>query len=56
MADRAAVLAGHWHPALTLRGRARDHERLACLCHMAHDGSTCWPVGEDRVWPGMRID
>ena len=74
----AAVLAGHWHPAVTLRGPARDHERLACFCHVAHDGgdvlvlpafgaftgssphapppgSTCWPVGGDRVWPGMRI-
>ena len=26
------VLAGHWHPAVTLRGPARDHHRLACFC------------------------
>jgi uncharacterized protein len=26
------VLAGHWHPAVTLRGPARDHQRLACFC------------------------
>jgi uncharacterized protein len=26
------VLAGHWHPAITLRGPARDHQRLACFC------------------------
>jgi DNA ligase-associated metallophosphoesterase len=74
-----AVLAGHWHPALTLRGPGRDAERLACFCHIADDcadvlvlpafgaftgsspqappsGSTCWPVGGGRVWPGMRID
>lgn len=24
------VLAGHWHPAVTLRGRAHDHERVPC--------------------------
>jgi metallophosphoesterase superfamily enzyme len=68
------VLAGHWHPALDLRGPARDHERLPCFCH--HDGvlvlpafgaftgssphpppagSTCYPVGGDRVWPGVRV-
>ncbi|HEY9024948.1 MAG TPA: ligase-associated DNA damage response endonuclease PdeM [Burkholderiaceae bacterium] len=75
----AAALAGHWHPAVTLRGPARDHERLACFCHFADDdgdvlvlpafgaftgsspqappaGSTCWPVGGERVWPGIRID
>ena len=28
----ATVLAGHWHPAVTLRGPARDHQRLACFC------------------------
>ena len=27
-----SVLAGHWHPAVTLRGPARDHQRLACFC------------------------
>lgn len=75
----AAVLAGHWHPAMTLRGPARDVERLACFCHVAGHGddvlvlpafgaftgsspqappagSTCWPVGGDRVWAGVRID
>ncbi|MET0382982.1 MAG: ligase-associated DNA damage response endonuclease PdeM [Burkholderiaceae bacterium] len=26
------VLAGHWHPAITLRGPARDRQRLACFC------------------------
>jgi len=34
----AAVLAGHWHPAVTLRGPARDVERLACFCHVAEGG------------------
>ena len=28
----ATVLAGHWHPAVTLRGPARDRQRLACFC------------------------
>jgi uncharacterized protein len=28
------VLAGHWHPAITLRGPARDHQRLACFCRI----------------------
>ena len=68
------VLAGHWHPAVTLRGPARDRQRLACFCHLdgvlvlpafgaftgsspqaPPAGSTCYPVGGDRVWPGMRI-
>jgi DNA ligase-associated metallophosphoesterase len=31
-AAHATVLAGHWHPAVTLRGPARDHQRLACFC------------------------
>ena len=31
-ADHGTVLAGHWHPAVTLRGPARDHQRLACFC------------------------
>jgi len=75
----ASVLAGHWHPAVTLRGPARDAERLACFCHVADGGgdllvlpafgaftgsspqappagSTCWAVGGDRVWAGLRID
>jgi DNA ligase-associated metallophosphoesterase len=75
----AAVLAGHWHPAVTLRGPARDVERLACFCHVADGGgdllvlpafgaftgsspqappagSTCWAVGGDRVWAGLRMD
>ena len=26
------VLAGHWHPAVSLRGPARDRERLPCFC------------------------
>jgi len=68
------VLAGHWHPAIALRGPARDHERLACFCHLdgvlvlpafgaftgsspqsPPAGSTCYPVGGDRVWPGVRV-
>ena len=72
------VLAGHWHPAVDLRGPARDHERLACFCHLGGDGdgvlvlpafgaftgsspqappagSTCYPVGGGRVWPGLRV-
>jgi DNA ligase-associated metallophosphoesterase len=72
------VLAGHWHPAVELRGPARDHERLACFCHIPDDGdgvlvlpafgaftgsspqappagSVCYPVGGDRVWPGLRV-
>ena len=27
------VLAGHWHPAVTLRGPARDTLRVPCFCH-----------------------
>ena len=27
------VLAGHWHPAVTLRGPARDVLRVPCFCH-----------------------
>jgi len=34
-----AVLAGHWHPAVTLRGPARDVQRLACFCHVAAEGA-----------------
>ena len=68
------VLAGHWHPAITLRGPARDHQRLACFCLIDHllvlpafgaftgtsprsppAGSVCYPVGGERVWPGMRV-
>lgn len=30
----ATALAGHWHPAVTLRGPARDVERLACFCRV----------------------
>ncbi len=26
------VLAGHWHPAIQLRGRAHDRQRLPCYC------------------------
>jgi DNA ligase-associated metallophosphoesterase len=70
----AAVLAGHWHPAVTLRGPARDRQRLACFClvdrvlvlpafgaftgsspHAPPPGSLCWPVGDDRVWPPLRM-
>jgi DNA ligase-associated metallophosphoesterase len=70
---QGAALAGHWHPAVTLRGAARDRQRLPCFCriddvlvlpafgaftgsspHSPPAGSTCWPVGGDRVWPGMR--
>lgn len=28
----AVVLAGHLHPAMTLRGRAHEHHRLPCFC------------------------
>jgi DNA ligase-associated metallophosphoesterase len=31
-AAAGTVLAGHWHPAITLRGPARDRQRLACFC------------------------
>jgi len=70
----ATVLAGHWHPAITLRGPARDHQRVPCFCqvdgllvlpsfgaftgsspHEPPAGSTCWPVGGGRVWPGVRV-
>ncbi len=73
--DGATVLAGHWHPAVRLRGPGRDQQRLACFCHVdgllvlpafgeftgsspqaPPPGSTCWPAGGDRVWPGLRID
>ncbi len=73
-AATGTVLAGHWHPAVTLRGPARDHQRLACFCLIGRllvlpafgaftgtspqappAGSVCYPVGGDRVWPGMRI-
>jgi len=68
------VLAGHWHPAITLRGPGRDHQRLACFCHVdgvlvlpafgaftgtspepPPVGAVCYPVGGDRVWPGVRV-
>ena len=68
------VLAGHWHPAVTLRGPARDHQRLACFClvetvlvlpafgaftgsgpQAPPVGSVCYPVGDGRVWPALRI-
>lgn len=29
--DGATVLAGHWHPAVTLRGPAHDRQRLPCF-------------------------
>lgn len=29
--DGATVLAGHWHPVVTLRGAARDRLRLPCF-------------------------
>ncbi|MCK9689678.1 ligase-associated DNA damage response endonuclease PdeM [Scleromatobacter humisilvae] len=73
--DVGTVLAGHWHPAITLFGPARDRQRLACFClidgllvlpafgaftgsspHAPPAGSTCYPVGGDRVWPGLRVD
>ena len=69
------VLAGHWHPAITLRGPARDHQRLACFCLIDRllvlpafgaftgsspqappSGSICYPIGGERVWPGIRIE
>ena len=28
----AGVLAGHWHPAVSLQGPARDRARLPCFC------------------------
>nr|WP_202820258.1 ligase-associated DNA damage response endonuclease PdeM [Roseateles aquatilis] len=30
--DGAHVLAGHLHPAVTLRGRAHEYHRLPCFC------------------------
>lgn len=73
--DGSTVLAGHWHPAVTLRGPGRDVERLPCFCHVdgllvlpsfgaftgsspqaPPPGSTCWPVGGGRVWPGVRVE
>ena len=36
LASGGTVLAGHWHPAVTLRGPARDHQRLACFCLVNH--------------------
>ena len=73
--DSGAVLAGHWHPAITLRGPARDHQRLACFClvdkllvlpafgaftgsspQSPPPGSICYPVGGERVWPGIHIE
>ena len=32
----AFVLAGHWHPTVTLRGLARDAMRLPCFTQSAH--------------------
>ena len=73
--DAGTVLAGHWHPAITLYGPARDRQRLACFCLVDRllvlpafgaftgssaqsppAGSVCYPVGGDRVWPGLRVD
>ncbi len=69
----SAVLAGHWHPVVTLTGPGRDRQRLPCFCLVAQmlvlpsfgaftggsplpppPGSTCFPVGGGRVWPGLR--
>ena len=36
------VLAGHWHPAITLSGPARDRQRLACFCRV--DGLLVLPA------------
>ena len=33
-AASGTVLAGHWHPAVTLRGPARDYLRVPCFCHV----------------------
>ena len=33
-ASGVAVLAGHWHPMLTLAGPARDQLRLPCFCRI----------------------
>ena len=33
-AASGTVLAGHWHPAVTLRGPARDTLRVPCFCHV----------------------
>ncbi len=73
--DSGTALAGHWHPAITLYGPARDRQRLACFCLVDRllvlpafgaftgrsaqsppAGSVCYPVGGDRVWPGLRVD
>ena len=33
-AASGTVLAGHWHPAVTLRGPARDYLRVPCFCRI----------------------
>jgi DNA ligase-associated metallophosphoesterase len=33
-APGVAVLAGHWHPVVTLVGPGRDHVRLPCFCRV----------------------
>ena len=56
------VLAGHWHPAVTLRGRARDHARLPCFCRSADvlvlpafgaftGANTLSPPADSQCWP-----
>lgn len=75
LARDGTVLAGHWHPAVTLRGPARDVQRLPCFCvvdgllvlpafgaftgsspQSPPAGAVCYPLGGDRVWPGIRIE
>jgi len=67
-AATGTVLAGHWHPAVTLRGPARDHQRLPCFCLVdgvlvlpafgAFTGSSPQaPPAGSRCWPvgGERV-
>ena len=35
--ESKGVLAGHWHPAIRLRGPAHDRERLPCFCRFGDE-------------------
>ncbi|MET0210210.1 MAG: DEAD/DEAH box helicase, partial [Burkholderiaceae bacterium] len=39
----AYALAGHLHPAIQLRGRAYDRQRLPCFCECAGPGEDASP-------------
>ena len=36
------MVAGHWHPAVTLRGPGRDSLRVPCFCRL--DGKLVLPA------------